>query len=171
MGAKVGVLGESEIFDELLHFRLAQGVTGFDRHFAGAHDIDIISCGRVVGLGRPFCKFIEEVLKDGEGGFASAKSGDRSHEERIGTEEFDFKSHELEFGEMVGEKCGDAAFDGKGDWFEESLPFDGGCAPGVAQHFVEDAFVGDVLVDDQKAVVIFGQDEGLVDLAEDPKTV
>lgn len=31
--------------------------------------------------------------------------------------------------------------------------------------------MGNVLIDDQKAVVIFGQDESLVNLTEDPETI
>lgn len=150
---------------------MAQGVTGFDRHFAGAHDVDIIPGGGVVGLGGSFSEFIKEVLQDGEGRLTPAESGDGPHEERVGAEEFDFKSHQFEFVEMVGKKGGHAALDWEGDGFEESLPFNGGCAPGIAQHFVEDAFVGNVLINDEKAVVIFGQDESLVNLTEDPETI
>lgn len=76
MGAQVRVLGESEIFDEFLHFRMAEGIAGFDSHFAGAHDVDIIPSRDVVGLGGSFSEFIEEVLQNGEGGFTPAESGD-----------------------------------------------------------------------------------------------
>lgn len=34
MGTEVGVLGECEVFDQFLHFRVSEGITGFDCHFA-----------------------------------------------------------------------------------------------------------------------------------------
>ncbi len=43
VGAVVGVFGCGEIEQEFFHFGSAEGVSGFDGHFAGRHDPDLFS--------------------------------------------------------------------------------------------------------------------------------
>ena len=61
VGAVVGVFGCGEVEEELFHFGSAEGVSGFDGHFAGGHDPDLFSRWDDAFVHGRFDEFVDEV--------------------------------------------------------------------------------------------------------------
>lgn len=167
MGAKVGVFGLGEVFNQFAHLGVAEGVSGFDRHFAGAHDVDVVAGGGPAGGASALGDLVDHVLEDSEGGTSAPKGGHGADKKGIGSKRLKIEAHSSEFCEVIEEEGEKTSPDGKGGGIEERLTFDGGLTSGVKEHLVQDALVGDVLIDEEEASGVLGDDEGLVDLTKD----
>lgn len=72
---------------------------------------------------------------------------------------------------MFGEESGDPSFNWDSRRFEKSLAFNWGVASCIAKHLVQDAFMRDMLINDEQIVSVLGEDKCLVNLTENAQSV
>lgn len=147
--------------DDLSEFRLAELVSRFNRGFARHHIEHLMECfffARDEPLTLDaFEEFVEEcagidIAREQEGWDAGDSDGFRAH--RRGLDPDAFK----EFVELV-ELIDDRAWDIYDNWREQALLFKSACVGDSGQECVEHhAFVEGVLVDDEDAMLVLGEE-------------
>ena len=82
VGAKVGVFGFGEVEDEFFHLDEAEGVAGFDGHFAGTGDPDLLAGGHEAAGDGALDEFVDEVSQDSKGVLVADGGGDAADARR-----------------------------------------------------------------------------------------